>query len=117
MHPLFKTGLAVVAVSAVVIVWLAYDSAANEQAWTHLAKARAQDMSIESLEAARADAAGSSAEPWIAYHLAMQLWDGGEPEQLAKAREVATNSIAVFPDHATTPYLEELVKALDTYTN
>ena len=55
MHPLVKTCLAVLAVSAVVIVWLAYDAAANEEAWTQLAKARSQGMTVEALQAARAD--------------------------------------------------------------
>lgn len=115
MHPLVKSSLAIVVVSTVVIIYMAYSGAAREEAWAHLAEARSQGMTVEALETARADAAGTDAEPWIAYHLAMQLWEEGDDGKLSKAREVASQSVADFPDHPTTPYLVDLVAALDTY--
>jgi len=116
MHPLVKSSLAVVAVATVVIIWMAYSAAAREQAWAQLAEARAAGMTVEALEAARADASGTEAEPWIAYHLAMQLWREGGSEQLAQARKVASSTVASYPDHATAPFLEKLVATVDTYS-
>ncbi|MCB9898048.1 MAG: hypothetical protein H6825_08595 [Planctomycetes bacterium] len=116
MNPWIKILLAASGVAVVFIVINAMHHASEDAAWTHLAMARADGNSIEALETARDSAADTVAEPWISYFLAMQLYQAGEPDQLQRARQIASDLKAEHPDHALVPYLDRLIAAIDSYS-
>jgi predicted amidohydrolase len=115
VNPWIKVLLLATGVAVVVIIITATQRAADDAAWTHLARARALGNTVEALEAARTDAQGTVAEPWISYYLAMALYEAGGPEDLLEARQVASESRSKHPEHSTAAFLERLVAALDSY--
>lgn len=115
MNPWIKVLLAATGVAIVVIVITAMQRASEDAAWTHLDMARSSENPVEALETALVEAKGTVAEPWISYYLAMGLYDSGEPDDLQRARQIAVEATNEHPEHATAPYLRDLVSAIDSY--
>lgn len=116
MNPWIKALLLATGIAVIVIIVTAMQRAADDAAWTHLAKARAQGSTVEALKAARTDAAGTVVEAWISYDLAMALYSEGSAESLVEARRIASETTTEHPDLSITPYLRDLVQAIDSYT-
>lgn len=111
--PWARLALAVAITAIVVVVVRDRMEAGESQAWERLAQARVAGFGIENLEDLRQEVAGTSAEPWVAFHLAMQFYDSGTDYD--RARQVAEAAIESFPDHATAPLLVRLVDAVKSY--
>lgn len=95
-----------------VVVREQMESSRND-AWAALAKARADGFSIEALESARDEVRGTEVEPWCGFYLASELYSAGE--DLARARQVAQETLDQHGDHATAPMLQDLLAALTSY--
>jgi hypothetical protein len=116
---MLKVVIAVTVLAIVVVVIQSRRGEAEQQAWGHFATARAASdngPTVESLETARDQVRGSSAEPWVDYQLALKLYDAGGMDNFERARQVAQEALDRNPDHATADLLRNLVEALDTYT-
>ena len=105
--------VAVVALAVVLI--RQHRAAADRQGWDRLADAREQGMSVESLNTARDEAAGSPAEPWIDLELALKLYDQGTPADLERALQITTESLAKFQNHPVAAGLTRLKSAINSF--
>ena len=104
------------AVLAIIFVLISETRAAGERdAWAAVALARFEEDPIPAMESAREAAAGTPAEPWASYELAMMLYDEGGASELQRAAQVAESTIAEHPNHAVTGLLQKLLGALKTY--
>jgi hypothetical protein len=115
MHPMLKVVIAVTVVAIAVVVIQSRKGVAEQQAWGHYAEARAAGLTLESLETARDQVRGSTAEPWVDYQLALKYYDAGGAENFERARQVAQEAIDRHPKHATAETLRGLVTALESY--
>lgn len=104
-----------IAVSAIVVVVVKDRLRAGEEsAWERFAEARISGFTADNLENARREVEGTSAEPWVAYQLAMLLY--GDGADMDRARQVATAALESQPGHATAPMLSRLILAIDSYS-
>jgi|SRR5678815_3257809 hypothetical protein len=107
---LLATGIAIIGV----VVYQQFFQTSDDQSWETLGVATKAD-SIQALEAARDQAAGGPAKPWIDYELAMRLYDLGGKENFERSRQVAQAALDAHPTHATAPWLKQLIAAIGTY--
>jgi hypothetical protein len=115
MSPLIRGILLATCVAIVgVVVYHQFFKTSADQSWESLGVALKAD-SIQALEAAKDQAAGGPAAPWIDYELAMRLYDLGGRENFERSRQVAQAAIDDHPAHVTAPWLRQLIAALDTY--
>jgi hypothetical protein len=70
---------------------------------------------VQALEAARDQASGGPAKPWIEYELAMRLYDLGGRENFERSKQVAQVALDAHPTHATAPWLRKLIAAMSSY--
>ena len=115
MHPMLKVLVAVTVVAIAVVVIQSQRTVAEQQAWGRFAEAREQGLSVESLETARDQVRGTSAEPWVDYQLALKLYDTGGTENFERARQVAQEAIDRHSGHATSELLRKLIVALESF--
>ncbi len=108
--------LLAVSVAAVIVVVVRYQLAASTGAgWDELFAATSSGATVESLEAARVKAESTEAMPWLDYQLAVMLFDKGDAGSLERARQLAEQSVARNPSHATTPWMRKLLQAVDSF--
>jgi len=112
--PWIKIGIAVAVLAVVGVIVVSQRQQADEAGWAELAAAR-QEGSVEALEDARETARGTSAEPWINFHLTMALYEAGGSSDLQRAIQVAEESISDHPDHVATGFLRNQLPALESY--
>ncbi|HZM00349.1 MAG TPA: hypothetical protein VFD43_08865 [Planctomycetota bacterium] len=117
---LWATGAAIVGV----VLYQQFVTTGDDQSWETFARAIApRDQAgqlqpeelVQALEAARDEAAGSAAGPWIEYELAMSLYTLGGSANFERSRQVAQATVAAYPTHAATPWLRRLIEAIDSY--
>lgn len=113
--PLARTGLVVLLTGIALVVVKDRLRAAELAAWDRLGQARASGFDTPTLEEARLALEGTVAEPWISFHLAVQLYASGT--DLDRARAIAVGSLEQHPSHAMAPALSRLVEALDSFTS
>lgn len=97
-----------------VVVYQQFFRTGDDQSWEALSVA-ARSQSVQALEAARDQAGGGPAAPWIEYQLAMRLYDIGGRENFERSRQVAQASLDAHPTHATAPWLRKLVAAIGSF--
>ncbi|MEO8453102.1 MAG: hypothetical protein ABI647_25150 [Gemmatimonadota bacterium] len=115
VHPLFKA-LIVAAVIAIAIVVFRSQSQADEQSgWAQYGAAEAQGLTVESLESARDQTRGTTAEPWIAYQLAVKLYESGGPGNFDRSKQVAQEALSAFPEHPIAERLRHLIAVVGSY--
>jgi len=106
-------GFGVLAVIALVVIAMKTQSeAAVDEAWAAYGDAQREGFTIEALERAYDETSGSAAEPWVAFRLALTLWENGNPDDLARAEQVADEASARFPDHPAHGALAELLEVI-----
>lgn len=115
LRPWLKIAGALGALAIAFVAYRAYQETQEDKAWSALARARQQGMSIAALEAARDDSRGSSAEAWVNFHLAFALFEEGGADNFGRAREVATLTLDAHPRHPAAAMLRDLVEAIETY--
>lgn len=106
-------GFGVLAVIAVVVITMkSQGEEAAAEAWSAYGRAHRDGFTIESLERAYAETSGSAAEPWVAFRLALALWEDGTPESLARAEQVASEATSRFGGHPAHASLTTLLDAI-----
>lgn len=113
MNPWVKVLCGAALVAIVIVVWVERSAAADRQLWSDLHVART--ASVEELEDLRVTARGSDVEPWISLELALQLFENGDLESIARAGQVAAEALESHPDHPCATDLEEIRTAAESY--
>src|SRR5262245_13012144 len=115
MSPMIR-GILVAACIAIVgvVVYEQFFRTSADQSWESLGVAMKAD-SIQALEAAKDQASGGPAAPWIDYELAMRLYDLGGRENFERSKQVAQAAVADHPEHVTAGWLRQLIAAIETY--
>ena len=106
-------GFGVLAVIALVVIAMKSqgDEAAAE-AWSAYGAAQREGFTIESLERAYSETSGTAAEPWVAFRLALALWEEGGDGNLARAEQVASEAASRFTGHPAHASLATLLDAI-----
>jgi hypothetical protein len=114
VHPLMKVGLGLALAAILGVVIRSQITALASADWAHLSAARAAGLTIEALEDARVEVAGTDVEPWCSFYLAMEYYNQGD--DFDRAEQIASESVEQFENHVTTPILAELLVALQSYS-
>jgi hypothetical protein len=116
VHPVFKV-LLVAAALAIVVVVVRHQGQADEQSgWAQYGTAEAQGLTVEALEAAREQTRDTSAEPWIAYQLAIKLYAAGGRTNFDRSKQIAQEALGKYPDHPSASHLRRLIEVVDSYS-
>ena len=107
-------GILVVVGITVVLVRQSRSSIAKA-GWNRFADARSQGMSVASLDAARDQAKGSPAEPWINFELALILYEHGTPSDFERALQIIADSESDSVTPTVANSLRELRAAITTF--
>jgi hypothetical protein len=115
MHPALKALIAVTVIAIIIVVYRSQSQADEQSGWAQYGAAEAKGMSVEALESARDQAKGTSAEPWIAYELAMKLCTTGGHSNLDRSKQIAQETLSNYPDHPVAEWLKKLVAVADSF--
>ncbi len=90
-------------------------TAADEDAWTALDRARRAPESFDAIESAREACASTSAEPWSSLELALALYRSGTHSDLQRALQVAQGAATSWQEHPAQRLSLHLQNVLGTY--
>jgi len=115
MSPLIRGTLLAACIAIVgVVVYHQFFKTSADQSWETLGVALKSDT-VQAFEAAKDQATGGPAAPWIDYELAMRLYDLGGRENLERSKQVAQAAVDEHPEHVTAPWLRQLIAAIQSY--
>jgi len=115
MHPLFKILLVAAVLAIVVVVFQSQRQDENQSGWAQYGAAVTQGLTLEALESARDQTRGTSAEPWVAYQLAVKLYESGSRANLDRSKQLTQDTLGQFPAHPSVPWLRRLLAVTDSY--
>ncbi len=115
MHPLFKVLIVAAVLAIIAVIYQSQQQADDQSGWSQYGVAEAQGFTVEALEAAQDQTHGTSAEPWIAYQLAVKLYESGGRANLDRSLQLAKETLRMFPDHPIAERLRNLIQMTDSY--
>lgn len=115
MHPAIKLLVAGAVIAIVIVIFQSQRQEDEQSGWIQYGTAEAQSLDVAALEAARDQTHGTSAEPWVAYQLALKLWEAGGRTNLDRSRQIAQEALDRFPDHPAAARFRRLVEVVESY--
>jgi hypothetical protein len=107
--------LGVLIVTLAVVLWRQHRETTAREGWGRFAEAHDQGSTVAALEAARDQAAGSPARPWLDFELAFKLYEQGTPADLERALQITRESMATYANHPAAESLRKLDSAIKTF--